>query len=66
MTKLITADEAGRLLGGNKPIPASTLAYWRRIGKGPECIKIGRTYRYSEAAILKFIMQSVTNGGQNV
>ena len=58
MTKLITADEAGRLLGGNKPIPTSTLAYWRKTGQGPTFLKIGRSYRYVEEDVLKYIEQS--------
>lgn len=62
MTKLITAEEAGRLLGGNKPIPSSTLAYWRKNGQGPAYLKIGRTYRYAEAEVLNYIEQCSFTG----
>lgn len=64
MTKLMTAEEAGRFLGGNKPIPASTLAYWRKTGQGPAYFKIGRTYRYSETDVLNYIKKSACNEEQ--
>lgn len=56
--QLITGKEAAKILGGSKPIPQSTLAYWRRIGYGPEYIKLGRTYRYPLEGLHRFLDQN--------
>lgn len=40
---LLTADEAGRYLGGeSRPIPLDTLSYWRKCGRGPSFLKLGK------------------------
>jgi len=57
MPKLTTPIEAGRILGGSKPIPTTTLAYWRKNGTGPEYVRVGRQYRYPEDALHRFIDQ---------
>ncbi|WP_405850022.1 helix-turn-helix domain-containing protein [Streptomyces niveus] len=33
---------------------ASTVRYWRQIGKGPRAIKIGRRVLYPEADLLRY------------
>lgn len=44
---LLTPESAGRYLGGDeKPIPLTTLAWWRHVGKGPRYLKSGRAVRY--------------------
>lgn len=56
--ELVTTQEAARILGGNKPIPRSTLAVWRKTGIGPEFIQFGRTIRYPLEGIVRFLEQN--------
>jgi predicted DNA-binding transcriptional regulator AlpA len=48
---LLTAKEAARLI----KVSASWLAKARMRGDGPPYIKVGRSIRYSEAAILQWM-----------
>ena len=57
MSRLITPVEAGRILGGSKPVSIRTLADWRKRGAGPEYVRIGRTYRYVEDALYRYLEQ---------
>ncbi len=57
MSRLITPAEAGCILGGTKPISVRTLAYWRKLGVGPEYIRIGRAFRYREDALYSYLEQ---------
>ncbi|MFM9643595.1 helix-turn-helix domain-containing protein [Streptomyces turgidiscabies] len=36
---------------------ASTVRYWRHIGYGPKCAKVGRQYLYPETALREFDAQ---------
>ncbi len=58
MANLVTASAAARILGGNKPISIRTLAYWRKTGTGPEYVKVGRSYRYSEDGLRRFLEEN--------
>ncbi len=58
MPNLVTTSEAARILGGSKPLPVSTLAYWRQTGKGPEYIKVGRSYRYTEDGLRRYLEEN--------
>jgi len=43
MEKLLSTTEAARLLG----VPPSRLARWRREGRGPAWVRVGRHPRYN-------------------
>lgn len=58
MSKLVTPYEASHILGGSKPIPESTLAFWRKNGTGPEYVRVGRSYRYPEEGLRRFLEQN--------
>ena len=47
---LLTAEEAARLLN----VSQSWLAKSRMRGDGPAYVKVGRSVRYSEAALLQY------------
>ncbi len=61
---LVTATEARSILGGTKPIPHSTLAHWRKVGIGPEYMKVGRTLRYPVEGLLRFLEQQTIGRGE--
>uniref|UniRef100_UPI000E693FE7 helix-turn-helix domain-containing protein n=1 Tax=Streptomyces scabiei TaxID=1930 RepID=UPI000E693FE7 len=45
---------------------ASTVRYWRHIGYGPKCAKVGRQYLYPETALREFdaqLLASSANAG---
>jgi predicted DNA-binding transcriptional regulator AlpA len=56
--KLLTPDAVAHYLG----IPRTTLHYWRRTGKGPEAVLVGRLLRYDPAAVRQW-KRSVTRPG---
>ncbi len=58
MTNRVTSHEAGRILGGTKPISPRTLAYWRSIGFGPEYVRIGKSIRYPIEGLQRFLEQN--------
>jgi hypothetical protein len=58
MPKLVTPSAAARILGGDKPISIRTLAFWRKQGTGPEHVKVGRSYRYTEEGLRRFLEQN--------
>ena len=58
MSELVTTSEAARILGGSKPIALTTMAYWRKHGRGPEHIKVGRSYRYPVEGLRRFLEQN--------
>lgn len=58
MSKLYTPSQAGRYLGGDKPVSHYTLARWRKQGTGPDYIKIGRTFRYPEDGLDRYLDQN--------
>lgn len=35
-------------------VPAGTLYYWKHVGRGPACTKIGRGLRYELADVEKY------------
>jgi predicted site-specific integrase-resolvase len=56
--KLLTPTEVAERLG----ICTGTLRNWRLAGDGPPVIKIGpATYRYSEAALVKYMAAQSSN-----
>lgn len=48
---LLTEQDAAELL----QVPLSTLRGWRREGKGPPCLKIGRQVRYRQTAVQRWL-----------
>ncbi len=48
---LLTAKKASEFLG----LKEQTLALWRSTGEGPEYVKTGRSVRYKQEAIDRFI-----------
>jgi hypothetical protein len=60
MSKLYSPQEAGRIIGGDKPISIYTLARWRKLGQGPEYVRLGRQYRYPEDGLQRFLEQNRT------
>jgi hypothetical protein len=56
LEKLLDEQEAGRVLGGNKPLSPRTLQGMRGRGEGPEYVKIGgRLVRYPESALAAYL-----------
>lgn len=56
MPDMLTPQEVAVILGGiKKPVPVRTLAFWRKSGKGPPFVQIGRTIRYPDDGLKKFI-----------
>jgi DNA-binding transcriptional MerR regulator len=49
--KLMSADEVSSMLA----IPKETLAFWRKIGKGPDFHRIGKYVRYHPSDVLAFL-----------
>lgn len=58
MSELVTSSEAARILGGSKPLSIRTLAYWRKLGTGPDYVKVGRSYRYPEDGLKRYLDQN--------
>lgn len=56
---LLTTEQAARLLG----VPASTLAYWARLGRGPRAVRIGRFRRYRRIDIEAWVESQFTSDG---
>ncbi|MBC7767420.1 MAG: helix-turn-helix domain-containing protein [Phycisphaerales bacterium] len=46
----LTVEEAAELLS----VSVKTLEAWRRLGKGPEFVKLGRSVRYTMRALDRF------------
>lgn len=44
-----------RQLSQSLQIPVETVRYWRKVGRGPAWVKIGRNVRYDSAVIDQFI-----------
>lgn len=62
MTKKLSPEEAGRYLGSDdKPVPTSTLAWWRCKGKGPAYVKVGARVLYLESELDAFISAGITD-----
>ena len=51
---LLTEQDAADLL----QVPLSTLRRWRREGKGPPCLKIGRQVRYRQVAVQRWLTEA--------
>jgi predicted site-specific integrase-resolvase len=51
MSDLLTECQAARRLG----IATITLRLWRRAGKGPKYVQLGRTIRYTSEAISEYV-----------
>jgi hypothetical protein len=47
----LTTDEVADMLRA----PAETVRYWRHIGKGPKCFKLGRRVLYAVEDVQTFI-----------
>lgn len=59
---IFTETEAATYLGGEtSPIPKATLRYWRCVGGGPDFIKMGRSVRYSQAALDDYLERNSKN-----
>jgi hypothetical protein len=43
----------------------STVRYWRHIGYGPKCAKVGRQYLYPESALHDFDAQLLARTASN-
>ena len=41
-------------------VPESTLAYWRRHGRGPRFVRVGKHYRYLEADLDDFVQRNAS------
>lgn len=52
----LTAAELAERLNG---VPEETLAYWRRIGKGPRYARFGRHVRYRASDVAAWEEQMV-------
>ena len=50
----IDAETAGRYLDPAKPIPPTTMQWWRTKGRGPRYFKIGRRVMYASADLDAF------------
>lgn len=55
MESLLNESGAARLLG----IAKITLRNWRRQGKAPRHVQIGRTIRYTPAALEEFVQSKL-------
>lgn len=53
--KLLTPHEAARLLG----VSINTLAWWRRVRRGPQFVRVGRHARYAPADLRAFLAAGV-------
>jgi hypothetical protein len=42
-------------------ISPRTLQSWRRIGKGPSFVKLGRTVRYQGSSVLEYVRAGLRN-----
>jgi hypothetical protein len=42
-------EDAGRYLAPVRPIPPSTLQWWRHVGRGPQYFKVGKRVIYARA-----------------
>lgn len=51
-TGFVPEREAGRILGGDKPIAPRTLQRWRIEGDGPPWYKLGNAVRYKRDELL--------------
>jgi hypothetical protein len=51
LERLLTPAEAARLMG----ISINTLAWWRRVGKGPKFHRVGRHARYAPSDLRAFV-----------
>lgn len=51
MEKLHSTEKTAEMLSQ----PVGTLRYWRHIGKGPKCARIGRRVMYRESDIRAWI-----------
>jgi predicted DNA-binding transcriptional regulator AlpA len=56
---LVSEREAARLL----PVSPATLRAWRRVGRGPGAVRLGRAVRYAREALAAYITRC-TEGGQ--
>lgn len=44
---------------------ASTVRYWRHVGYGPKCTKVGRRFLYPETAIREFDAHLLAKAARN-
>jgi predicted DNA-binding transcriptional regulator AlpA len=56
--QLLTETEVSRILKCTK----AALRRWRREGRGPRFIKLGRMVRYSESDVLGFLVKNAKGG----
>ncbi|MGE0307168.1 MAG: helix-turn-helix transcriptional regulator [Acidimicrobiia bacterium] len=57
MDSLISPDELALHLA----VPATTLAQWRYLGRGPAYLKVGRHVRYRVADVERWLAQQTVS-----
>lgn len=65
MSQLVTTKRAGEILGGEKPIPESTMRFWRHSKIGPKWYPIGRHVRYRVEDLEAYLESCARAGGTN-
>jgi DNA-binding transcriptional MerR regulator len=52
--KLLTTKSVSEMLS----VPQGTIRYWRKVGVGPDWVKLEGSIRYAEEDVLRYIKQN--------
>jgi len=53
LERLLSAEELSAIIG----VPVLTLAHWRRFGRGPQALRLGKHVRYDPAEVRRWLTE---------